>query len=95
MLTSISSFGQFNFGVKGGPSYVNVRVIDTKGTLSPYDVINSNCIQNCTQPLAEQGILPGRFGAMVRPNVTFDAMINHFTNNRPFDFQSYQGYHHW
>ncbi len=31
MLTSISSFGQFNFGIKGGPSYVNVRVIDTKG----------------------------------------------------------------
>jgi RHS repeat-associated protein len=67
----------------------------TKGALSGYDVLSSNCVQNCTQPLVEQGILPGKYGAMRRPNVAFDAVVEYITGNHPFDVVPYQGYHTW
>jgi RHS repeat-associated protein len=66
-----------------------------KGALQAYDVFSDNCMQNCTRPLVEQGLLPGRFGNMVRPNRTFDDMLNHFIKNNNFDSQIFQGYHFW
>jgi hypothetical protein len=66
-----------------------------KKALSQYDVLGSSCIHACTQPLIENNVLPGRFGARRLPNMAYDAIAEYLGKRHSSEFLQFQNRYSW